>query len=70
MLKTEPECSWHSTLNPQPESVPINALVPVEGTPMEEAKPVEIWEMRMVAATRIIMPETQVRLSAGRMNEP
>jgi biotin synthase len=34
---------------------------------MEEAKPVEIWEMRMVAATRIIMPETQVRLSAGRM---
>jgi biotin synthase len=49
-----------STLNPQPESVP-NALVPVEGTPMEEAKPVEIWEMiRMVAATRIIMPETQV----------
>jgi biotin synthase len=33
-----------STLNPQPESVPINALVPVEGTPMEEAKPVEIWK--------------------------
>jgi biotin synthase len=56
-------------IKPQPESVPINALVPVEGTPMEEAKPVEIWEMiRMVAATRIIMPETQVRLSAGRMN--
>lgn len=58
-----------STLNPQPESVPINALVPVEGTPMEQEKPVEIWEMiRMVATTRIIMPETQVRLSAGRMN--
>lgn len=36
---------------------------------MEEEKPVEIWEMiRMVAATRIIMPETQVRFSAGRMN--
>ena len=36
---------------------------------MEEEKPVEIWEMiRMVATTRIIMPETQVRLSAGRMN--
>jgi biotin synthase len=66
VLKTELECSWHSI---KPESVPINALVPVEGTPMEEAKPVEIWEMiRMVAATRIIMPETQVRLSAGRMN--
>jgi biotin synthase len=36
---------------------------------MEEEKPVEICEMiRMVAATRIIMPETQFRLSAGRMN--
>jgi len=58
-----------STLNPQPESVPINALVAVEGTPMEEEKPVEIWEMiRMVATTRIVMPETQVRLSAGRTN--
>lgn len=56
-----------STLNPQPESVPINALVPVEGTPMEEQQPVPIWEMiRMVATTRIVMPETQVRLSAGR----
>ncbi|MCF6347947.1 MAG: biotin synthase BioB [Flavobacteriaceae bacterium] len=56
-----------TTLNPQPESVPINALVAVEGTPMENEKPVEIWEMiRMVATTRIVMPETQVRLSAGR----
>ena len=56
-----------SSLNPQPESVPINALVAVEGTPMEDEKPVEIWEMiRMVATTRIVMPETQVRLSAGR----
>src|SRR6187402_2519162 len=58
-----------ATLDPQPESVPINALVAVEGTPMEEEKPVEIWEMiRMVATTRIVMPETQVRLSAGRMS--
>ncbi len=56
-----------SKLNPQPESVPINALVAVEGTPMEEEKPVSIWDMiRMVATTRIIMPKTQVRLSAGR----
>ena len=56
-----------ATLNPQPESVPINALVPVEGTPMEEQQKVSIWEMvRMVATTRIVMPETQVRLSAGR----
>ncbi len=56
-----------STLNPQPESVPINALVAVEGTPLEEQTPVSIWDMvRMVATTRIVMPETQVRLSAGR----
>jgi biotin synthase len=56
-----------STLSPQPESVPINALVSVDGTPMEEQKPVEIWDMiRMVATTRIVLPETQVRLSAGR----
>jgi biotin synthase len=56
-----------SSLNPQPESVPINALVAVEGTPMEEIEPIPIWDMvRMVATTRIVMPETQVRLSAGR----
>lgn len=56
-----------ATLNPQPESVPINALVAVEGTPMEEQEPIPIWDMiRMVATTRIVMPETQVRLSAGR----
>jgi biotin synthase len=58
-----------SIVNPQPESVPINPLVDVKGTPMKEEKPVEIWEMiRMVAATRIVMPETQVRLSAERIN--
>jgi len=56
-----------ATLNPQPESVPINALVAVEGTPMEDIEPISIWEMiRMVATTRIVMPQTQVRLSAGR----
>ena len=56
-----------ATLNPKPESVPINALVPVEGTPMEQQEPIPIWDMiRMVATTRIVMPETQVRLSAGR----
>ncbi|AMD85644.1 biotin synthase [Capnocytophaga haemolytica] len=56
-----------STLNPQPESVPINALVPIEGTPLEELPPVEVWDLvRMIATARIVMPETQVRLSAGR----
>ena len=52
-----------STLDPMPESVPINALVPVEGTPLEAEKSVEIWDMiRMIATTRIVMPATQVRL--------
>jgi biotin synthase len=50
-----------------PESIPINALVAVEGTPLEDQKPIEQWEMiRMVASTRIVFPETVVRLSAGR----
>lgn len=54
-------------LDPQPESVPINALVAVEGTPMEEQEPVPIWDMvRMVATARIVMPKAVVRLSAGR----
>lgn len=56
-----------ATLFPQPESVPINALVPVAGTPMEGMETVSIWEMvRMVATARILLPHTQVRLSAGR----
>jgi len=58
-----------ASLIPQPESVPINALVPVSGTPMEVMETVSIWEMvRMVATARILLPTTQVRLSAGRTN--
>ncbi len=50
-----------------PDSVPINALVPVKGTPLENQKRVEIWDMiRMIATARILMPKTVVRLSAGR----
>ncbi|MCE3295899.1 MAG: Biotin synthase [Crocinitomicaceae bacterium] len=50
-----------------PDSIPINALVAVEGTPLEDQKPVEQWEMiRMVATTRIAFPQSVVRLSAGR----
>jgi biotin synthase len=50
-----------------PDSIPINALVAVEGTPLENQKPIEQWEMiRMVAMTRIAFPESVVRLSAGR----
>jgi len=56
-----------SNLNPHPESVPINALVPVEGTPLEKQKLVSSWEMlRMISSTRIVMPKSVVRLSAGR----
>jgi biotin synthase len=58
--------SYMQMENP-PESIPINALVAVEGTPLEDQKPIEQWEMiRMVATTRIAFPEAVVRLSAGR----
>lgn len=57
-----------SGLAPHPESVPINALVAVEGTPLENQPPVPVWDIiRMVAVTRIVMPKTVVRLSAGRL---
>jgi len=56
-----------SNLPEHPESVPVNALVPVEGTPLAEQPRVSIWEMlRMIATARIIMPKAMVRLSAGR----
>ena len=57
-----------ATLPEHPESVPVNALVPVEGTPLEEQPRVSVWEMiRMIATARIIMPKAMVRLSAGRV---
>jgi biotin synthase len=57
-----------ATLPQHPESVPVNALVPVEGTPLEDQEKVSVWEMvRMIATARIIMPQAMVRLSAGRV---
>lgn len=57
-----------ATLPEHPESVPVNALVPVEGTPLAEQPRVSVWEMvRMIATARIIMPKAMVRLSAGRV---
>jgi biotin synthase len=57
-----------ATLPQHPESVPVNALVPVEGTPLEDQPKVSVWEMvRMIATARIIMPRAMVRLSAGRV---
>ncbi len=58
-----------ATLPEPPESVPINALVAIEGTPLEDRSKVEIWEMvRMIATARILMPRAMVRLSAGRIH--
>lgn len=80
-----------STLPEHPESVPVNALLAVEGTPLEKSeviivmfkppppinpllsilfiKPVDIWNMlRMISTTRIVLPKSMVRLSAGRVN--
>lgn len=57
-----------STLEQHPESVPVNALIAVEGTPMENQPKVPSWDMaRMIATARILMPQSMVRLSAGRV---
>jgi biotin synthase len=56
-----------ATRENHPESVPVNALVSVKGTPLEGKEKVKIWEMvRMIATARILMPKAMVRLSAGR----
>ncbi|MFM9041073.1 MAG: biotin synthase BioB [Vulcanococcus sp.] len=56
-----------ASMEPHPESVPINALVAVEGTPLEEQPPVDPIDLvRMIAVARILMPHSRVRLSAGR----
>lgn len=56
-----------ATMTPHPESVPINALVAVKGTPLEDQKPVDPLDLvRMCAVARIVMPKARVRLSAGR----
>ncbi len=56
-----------SNFNPQPESVPINSLVPIPGTPLAESQGVDSFEVvRMIALARIAIPQAKVRLSAGR----
>ena len=56
-----------ANMNPAPESVPINRLIPVEGTPLAKAKQVEGIELvRTIATARIVMPESAIRLTAGR----
>ena len=57
-----------ANMEPQPESVPINALVATPGTPLADRPPVDPVEfVRMIATARILMPKTKVRLSAGRL---
>lgn len=67
---TDDRCEMLRTLanlDPQPESVPINTLVAVEGTPLENAEPVDPLDLvRMIAIARVLMPHSRVRLSAGR----
>lgn len=56
-----------SEFEPQPESVPINLLMPIAGTPMEHNASVDVFDLvRIIAVARIAMPQTKVRLSAGR----
>ncbi len=58
-----------STLDPHPESVPVNMLVRVEGTPLASQRAIDPLELvRMIAAARILMPASMVRLSAGRLS--
>jgi biotin synthase len=57
-----------ANLDPQPESVPVNALAPMSGTPLGERDPVDPLELvRMIATARILIPRARVRLSAGRL---
>ena len=54
--------------NPHPESVPVNLLIPIPGTPLENAPPVDPFDLvRTIATARILMPKSRVRLSAGRL---
>jgi len=56
-----------AALDPPPESIPINCLVPIPGTPLEHAEPVDGLQLvRLIATTRIAFPQARVRLSAGR----
>jgi biotin synthase len=56
-----------ASLDPQPESVPINLLIPSKGTPLADNPPVDSLDLvRMVAVARILLPKARVRLSAGR----
>jgi len=56
-----------ANMDPHPESVPINSLVQVEGTPLEHEETVSVWDfLRTLAVARVLMPDSMIRLAAGR----
>ena len=56
-----------ANFDPPPESVPINCLMPMPGTPLEDEQPIDVFDLvRLIAVTRIALPKARVRLSAGR----
>ena len=56
-----------AALDPPPESIPINCLVPIPGTPLENAPPIDSFQLvRLIATARLAFPRSRVRLSAGR----
>ncbi|MCC5832787.1 MAG: biotin synthase BioB [Chlamydiales bacterium] len=58
----------HTLSQLNPESIPLNFLSPIEGTPLQKQTPLPIWEMlRMIATARIALPKALIRLSAGRL---
>lgn len=69
---TEDRCQLLDELasfDPHPESVPINLLVPIKGTPLESSRKVDTTDLiRTIAVARILMPKSRVRLAAGRLS--
>ena len=69
----EDRCSFIeqlSLINPPPESITINTLIPIKGTPLENQKPVSVLDLlRIISVCRILMPRSMIRLSAGRRNK-
>ena len=69
----EDRCSFIeqlSSIDPPPESITINTLIPIKGTPLENQKPVSVLDLlRVVAVCRILMPCSMIRLSAGRRSK-
>lgn len=56
-----------ASLNPQPESVPLNLLIPIKGTPLEKSPPIDPLDLiRIIAVARILIPKARIRLAAGR----